>query len=99
MTMLADLEMGPDGNLYATQFGMFTQEGPVFNSGAVIRILEDGTSEVVIEGLPFVTAIAIDENGTGYVGINGAGIPNAGMIVQYDGLTEMEGTPLEMPEM
>jgi len=96
LTMLTDLTQGPDGNMYATQFGMFTQEGPVFNSGAVIRIMEDGTSEIVIDGLPFVTGIAFNDAGDGYVIINGAGIPEAGMVVLYEGLTDMEGMPMDM---
>lgn len=96
LTMLTDVQMGPDGNLYAVQFGMFTEEGPVPNAGAVIRILEDGSSEVVIEGLPFATGIALDAEGNGYVTINGIAIPNAGMVVYYEGLTGMEGTPIEM---
>lgn len=94
LTMLTDLKLGPDGNLYAVSFGMFTEEGPVFNSGSVIRILEDGASEIVIEGLPFATAIALDEDGNGYVAINGAAIPEAGMVVYYEGLTAMEGQPV-----
>jgi len=94
LTMLTDLTLGPDGNLYATQFSVFGIEGPVFNSGAVIRILTDGTSEVVVDGLPFVTAIAINEAGDGYVAINGAGIPQAGLIVLYAGLIDMEGMPM-----
>jgi len=81
LTMLTDLQTGPDGNLYATQFGVFEQQGPVFNSGAVVRILEDGSAEVVVDGLPFVTAIAFDADGGAYVAINGAGIPNAGMVI------------------
>lgn len=96
-TMLTDLKMGPDGNLYAVSFGMFTEDGPVFNSGSVVRILEDGTSEVVLEGLPFSTALAFDADGNGYVAVNGVAIPNAGMVVYYEGLTSMEGMP--MPEM
>lgn len=97
MTMLTDLQMGPDGNLYAVSFGMFSQEGPVFNSGYVARILEDGQAEIVIDGLPFATALAFDADGNGYVAINGAGIPDAGMIVYYEDLISLEGTPL--PDM
>lgn len=91
LTMLTDLIMGPDGNLYATQFGLFTEQGPVPNSGAIVRILEDGTYEVVVDGLPFLTGIAMDEDGGAYVTINGVAIPNAGMVVYYEGLTDMEG--------
>jgi hypothetical protein len=94
LTMLTDLRRGPDGNLYATSFGMFTQEGPVPNSGSVVRILEDGTAEVVVAGLPFVTGLALDADGGAYVLINGLGIPNAGAVVYYEELTDMPGTPL-----
>lgn len=97
-TMLTDLKMGPDGNLYAVSFGMFTEEGPVFNSGSIVRIMPDGSAEVLVEGLPFATAIALDADGNGYVTINGIAIPNAGMVVRYEGLTEMEGTPLATME-
>ena len=90
-TMLTDLTYGPDGNFYAVQFGMFTEEGPVFNSGSVVRIMPDGSSEVVIDGLPFATGIAIDADGNGYVTINGVAIPEAGMVVYYEGLTAREG--------
>lgn len=94
-TMLTDLKAGSDGNLYAVSFGMFTEEGPVFNSGSVIRILPDGTTETIIAGLPFATAIAIDDAGNGYVAINGIPIPEAGMVVYYEGLTDMEALPAE----
>lgn len=96
-TMLTDLKLGPDGNFYAVQFGLFTPEGPVFNSGSIVRIMPDGSSELLIEGLPFATAIAIDADGNGYVAINGVAIPGAGMVVYYEGLTAMEGQP--MPQM
>jgi sugar lactone lactonase YvrE len=96
-TMLTDLKLGSDGNFYAVQFGLFTQEGPVFNSGSIVRILPDGSSELLIDGLPFATAIAIDDDGNGYVAINGVAIPGAGMVVYYEGLTAMEGQP--MPQM
>ncbi len=97
LTMLTDVKTGPDGLLYATQFGVMTQEGPVFNSGAVLRIREDGTPEVVVEGLPFVTSIAFNDAGDAYVSINGAAIPGAGMVVRYPGLVEMAGEPLSTP--
>lgn len=97
LTMLTDLQRGPDGNLYAVSFGMFTEEGPVPNAGSIVRILEDGTSEVVIDSLPFATGLALDADGNGYVTINGIAIPQAGMVVYYEGLTGREGMP--MPEM
>lgn len=93
-TMLTDMAMGPDGNLYVVSFGLFTEEGPVFNSGYVARITPDGTPEIVIDGLPFATAITFDTDGNGYVAINGAPIPEAGMVVYYEGLTALEGSPM-----
>ncbi len=97
-TMLTDMTLGPDGNFYGVQFGLFTEEGPVFNSGSIVRILPDGTGEILVEGLPFVTAIALDADGNGYVAINGVAIPEAGMVVYYEGLTSMEGLPLPSME-
>lgn len=98
-TMLTDLQTAPDGNLYAVSFGMFTEEGPVFNSGSIIRILSDGSAEVVVDGLPFATGLAIDAEGNGYVAINGIAIPEAGIVVYYEGLTDMEGVPISVMEM
>lgn len=99
LTMLTDLTTGPDGYLYATQFGMFTQEGPVANSGNILRILEDGTAEVVVDGLPFLTGIAFNEAGDAYVTVNGIAIPSGGLVVLYEDLVSMEGTPYELPMM
>ena len=50
LTMLTDLRMGPDGNLYAVSFGQFTDQGPVPSSGAIIRVMEGDASEVVFRG-------------------------------------------------
>lgn len=95
MTMLTDLAMGPDGNLYAVSFGAFTEEGPVFNSGSVVRISAEGEAEVVVAGLPFATSIALDADGNGYVTINGIAIPGAGQVLYFEGLTTLPGTALE----
>lgn len=97
LTMLVDLKRGPDGNLYAVSFGMFTDQGPIPNSGQVIRIFEDGTWEVIVAGLPFATAIALDADGNGYVTINGIAIPGAGAVVYYEDMINMEA--MDMPEM
>jgi sugar lactone lactonase YvrE len=94
LTMLTDLKAAPDGNLYATQFAVFTQQGPQPNSGAVIRIRPDGSAETVIAGLPFVTAIAFSAAGEGFVAINGVGAPGSGQVVRYDDLLERTGSPL-----
>lgn len=97
LTTLTDITRGPDGELYAIQFGLFTEQGPSPNSGAVVRVKEGGASEVVVGELPFPTGIAFDSDGNAYVTINGVGAPGSGAVVRFDALTAMEGQP--MPEM
>lgn len=94
LTMLTDLKAAPDGNLYATQFAIFGQQGPQPNSGAVIRIRPNGSAETVIAGLPFVTAIAFNTAGEGFVAINGVGAPGSGQVVRYHDLLERAGSPV-----
>jgi sugar lactone lactonase YvrE len=94
LTMLTDLRAGPDGNMYAVQIGQFTEQGPVPNSGAIIRIQEGDASEVVLSNLSFPTSIDFNADGDAYVTINGVGAPGSGEVVMYSGLTSQEGTPL-----
>jgi sugar lactone lactonase YvrE len=84
LTMVTDIAFGPDGALYAVQIGQFTQEGPVPNSGALLR-LEGGAATEVLTGLSFPTAIAFNEQGDAFLTINGAGGPG-GAVVRYDAL-------------
>ncbi len=92
LTMLTDLRTGPDGNLYAAQFGLFTEQGPMPGSGAVIRVKEGGDSEVVVSGLDFVTSLDFNADGDAYVTVNGVGAPGSGQVVKFAGLTDMAGT-------
>jgi sugar lactone lactonase YvrE len=96
LTMLTDLQRGPDGELYAVEFGMFTEQGPVPNAGAVVRIHEGDASEVVVSGLPFPTSLVFDADGNAYVTINGVGAPWSGAVVRFDALTAMDGQPITM---
>jgi sugar lactone lactonase YvrE len=86
LTMLTDLQAGPDGNLYAVSMGVFTEQGPTPNSGSVIRIGEGTTSEPVLTGLSFPTGLAFAANGDAYVTINGVGPPESGEVVKYSAL-------------
>jgi hypothetical protein len=92
--MLTDLRTGPDGTMYAVQFGQFTEEGPVPNSGNIIRVKAGDASEVVVSGLSFPTSIDFNANGDAYVTINGVGAPGSGEVVMFSALTTMAGTPL-----
>jgi sugar lactone lactonase YvrE len=94
LTMLTDLRTGPDGALYATQFGLFTEQGPAPGSGAVIRILPGDASEVVVQGLAFPTSLDFNADGDAFVTVNGVGAPGSGQVVKFAGLTGMAGAPV-----
>ncbi|MFN3981673.1 MAG: ScyD/ScyE family protein [Caldilinea sp.] len=95
LTMLTDLRTGPDGALYAVQFGLFTEQGPVLGSGAVIRVLPGDASEVLISGLMFPTSIDFNADGDAFVTVNGVGAPGSGQVVKFVGLSGMAGAPLK----
>jgi uncharacterized protein GlcG (DUF336 family) len=88
LTMLNDLQWGPDGELYGVQFGMFTEQGPVPNAGSVVRIHsgEEGgeESEVVVEGLAFATALDFNAVGDLFVTTNGLGAPGSGQVLLFE---------------
>jgi sugar lactone lactonase YvrE len=86
LSMLTDLQTGPDGNLYAVSMAVFTEEGPTPNSGSVVRIGEGTTSEAVLTGLSLPTAIAFDDAGNAYVTMNALGEPGSGQVVKYPAL-------------
>jgi len=94
LTMLTDLRNGPDGNMYAVQFGQFTEQGPVPNSGNIIRVKAGDASEVVVSGLSFPTSIDFNADGDAYVSVNGVGAPGSGEVVVFPALTSMAGSPL-----
>ncbi len=94
LTMLTDLRAGPDGELYAVTFAVFGQQGPVPNSGAVIRVKEGDASEIVIPGLTYPTSIDFNADGDAFVTVNGVGAPGSGEVVKFAGATEMAGTPV-----
>ncbi len=89
LTMVTDLQTGPDGNLYAVQIARFTEQGPTPNSGAVVRIENGEVTEVLTE-LSFPTAIAFGQDGDAYLTINGGFAPG-GAVVRYDGLAGEAG--------
>lgn len=85
-TMLTDLKTGPDGSLYAVSMGVFAQEGPEPNSGAILRIEAGEASETVISGLSLPTALAFDGDGNAYVTVNGLGAPGSGEVLKFTGV-------------
>jgi len=98
LTMLTDLTAGPDGNLYAVQFAVFTDQGPTLNSGALVKVAEGEGSTPVVEGLSFPTSVDFNEAGDAYVTINGVGAPGSGAVVMYAGVaaaSDAEGAETE----
>jgi sugar lactone lactonase YvrE len=91
LTMLTDLRMGPDGNLYAVTLAEFTEKGPTPSSGEIVRVLEGDASEAVLSGLSFPTSIDFNAAGDAYVTINGLGEPGTGEVVLYQGLAARSG--------
>ncbi|MEA2526696.1 MAG: hypothetical protein QOF73_3923 [Thermomicrobiales bacterium] len=86
LTMVVDVKVGPDGNLYASQISTnFLSEPPA--PGSVVRILADGTQETVVDGLMLPNGIDFDAEGNLYVvaGAVGFGAP-AGMVLRFDGV-------------
>jgi len=94
LTMLTDLRLGPDGNLYAVSIGQFTEQGPVPNSGALIRVQGGTASEVVLDGLSFPTSLDFTPTGDAYVTINGLGAPGSGEVMLFKDVTGLVGKPL-----
>jgi len=86
LTMVVDVEVGPDGNVYACQLSTnFLAEIP--EAGNVVRLLADGTAEIVADSMMLPNGIAFDPDGNLYVvtGTVGMGGP-AGMVLRFDGV-------------
>jgi hypothetical protein len=85
LTMLTDMQAGPDGNLYAVQFAMFGEQGPMPFSGAIVRVGEGDSSTVVVPGLLVPTSIAFNPEGDAFV------TSLTGDVWKFAGFTAMEG--------
>jgi sugar lactone lactonase YvrE len=97
LTMLTDLRSAPDGNIYAVQFGEFTEQGPTPNSGKIIRVAAGDASEDVLTGLSFPTSIDFNSNGDAYVTTNGVGAPGSGEVAMFPGLAAVADSTQEAP--
>jgi streptogramin lyase len=100
LTMVVDVEYGPDGMLYVSEFGRFslTSEPPGFapNSGRVVRISSDGTQEVVAEGLDAANGLAFDNGGNLYVVTNSTS-PTDGQVRFITNVLAATSGPVGMP--
>ena len=86
LTMLTDLRRGPDGHLYAVSYQEITEQGPVPNSGAIVRVHPGSASEEVVTGLSFPTSVDFNADGDAFVTTNGGGPPGAGELRKFEGM-------------
>ena len=89
LTMLTDLVTGPDGRLYGVSLGQFTEQGPVANSGALLRIEPGTASAPILTDLPTPSSVAFTVNGDAYITTHAMGQPGAGQVLRYAGLVAM----------
>lgn len=84
-----DLQLGPDGKLYALQFAQYDEgtlfKGPIPETGELLRISE-GISEVLLSGLNFPTALAFNHEGDAYITIDAFGTPGSAKVVKFKGI-------------
>lgn len=87
LTMVVDVETGPDGQLYASQLSTnFLVQPPA--AGNVTRVLGDGTQQVVLDGLMLPNGIAFDQAGNMLVVVGAAAGPGNGMLLSCAGVTQ-----------
>ncbi|PNY80321.1 ScyD/ScyE family protein [Deinococcus koreensis] len=95
LTMLTDVEKGPDGKLYAVSFGSFNPASTAIpftaNAGSIIRLGSGGEKTTVLSGLNYPTSISFNAAGDAFVAENGLGLPGSGRVVRYSQLTRYTG--------
>lgn len=95
--MITDVQVGPDGELYALQFNDPEDAGEAFfapGTGKVLTVNDDGTMSPLITGLSFATFMEFDGD-TLYIA-NG-GITPAGSIIKVEDFSSVEPPPAPTP--
>jgi sugar lactone lactonase YvrE len=76
---ILDISFGPDGSLYVVEFSAGPAPG-LAAPGRLIRVLPDGTREVVLGNLDHPTSVLVDDDGTIYVTNRGISIGNGEVL-------------------
>jgi sugar lactone lactonase YvrE len=85
LTMVVGVATGPDGQLYASQISTdFLSQPPA--PGNVVRVLGDGTQEVVVDGLMFPNGSAFDQDDNLLVAVGTVG--GNGQILRCSGVAQ-----------
>jgi sugar lactone lactonase YvrE len=85
LTMVVDVETGPDGQLYTSQISTdFLVQPPA--PGNVIRVQGDGSQQVVVDGLMLPNGVAFDAAGNLLVVVGAAAGPGNGMLLSCAGV-------------
>ena len=103
-TTITSVAFGPDQRVYISEFTTgsdTTKQPPVSLPGRILRVLVDGTTQTVADGLAYPTGIAFDKAGALYVAISptisGAPPPGPpqGQVLRFDGVAPatMPGLP------
>lgn len=95
LTTPIDLAFDTSGRLYVLEFLEASETGDPYRgtTGRLIRLEVEGDgwieSRVLVEGLPFPTALLIDGDDRIYISVHGAfSSPNSGLVVRFDDLTQ-----------
>ena len=90
LTQVLDVAVGSDGMLYASQFNEFSlmsqPPGYAPGTGKVIRIMNDGSTQTVADGLDFPTGLEFDAIGNLYVAVNSLS-PTDGQVIRIANVT------------
>lgn len=101
LTMVVDVEFGPDGMLYVSEFGQFSfgpggPPGFTPNSGRVVRVMPDGTKQTVAGNLNAAYGIAFDGSGNLYVVVNSISLTD-GQVLRFSNVAGGAAGQVGMP--
>ena len=95
LTTPIDLAFDTSGRLYVLEFLEATETGDPYRgtTGRLVRLEPEGdgwiASQVLVEGLPFPTALLIGDDDRIYISVHGAfSSPGSGLVVRFDDLTQ-----------